>query len=103
MGCYRVGSATAILRAAGAGDRPRLENDREGIHRRLISDASRSQFARDEIELLLVDRTITIEASERPQEAVKKGHEQALTLLREMKANVMVWGEALGVRPDAPL
>jgi hypothetical protein len=56
---------------------PRLENDRDGIHRRLISDALRSQFSKDEIEVLLVDRTITIEESERPQEAVKKGHEQA--------------------------
>ena len=82
---------------------PRLENDPGGIHRRLISDALRSQFSNDEIEVLLVDRTITIEGSERPQEAVKKGHDQALELLRQTQANVMIWGESLDVKPDAPL
>src|SRR5215469_16406603 len=71
---------------------PRLENDKDGTHRRLISDALRSQFSNDEVEVLLVDRSITIEESERPQEAVKKGHERARGLLRQMMANVMIWG-----------
>src|SRR5579871_1956249 len=35
---------------------PKLENDPEGVHRRLISDALRSQFSKDEVEVLLIDR-----------------------------------------------
>jgi tetratricopeptide (TPR) repeat protein len=82
---------------------PRLENDIDGLHRRLISDALRSQFSKDEIEVLLIDRSIPIEESEHPQEAVRRGYVLARDLLRDMKANVMLWGEALDVKPDAPL
>jgi hypothetical protein len=73
---------------------PRLENDPEGIHRRLISDALRSQFSKDEVEVLLMERSIPIEQSARPQEEVRKGHDVARDLLRATKGNVMIWGEA---------
>ena len=80
----------------------KLENDKDGVHRRLIDDALRGKFDK-EIEVLLPDRSITIGGTDKPQEAVKAGHERARALLREADANVMIWGEALDTKTDALL
>ncbi|MEO8250793.1 MAG: hypothetical protein ABI589_15650 [Burkholderiales bacterium] len=82
---------------------PRLDNDKDGAHRRLISDALRGQFGKDEVEVLLVDRSISIDGNEKPQEAIKSGHERARGLLRQSKANVMIWGQVLDAKTDAPM
>src|SRR5262249_51326860 len=73
----------------------RLENDKDGVHRRLIRDALQGRFNKDEVEVLLADRSITIGVSDKPQEAVKAGHERARALLQQANADVMIWGEAL--------
>ena len=80
----------------------KLGNDENGVHRRLIDDALRGRFD-TEIEVLLPDRRISIGGNEKPQEAVKAGHERARALLRQANANVMIWGEALDVKIDAPM
>ena len=80
-----------------------LEHDPNGIHRHLITDGLQKVFPNNEIEVLLLNRSITVGDSDHPQEAVKKGHDRARTLLRETKANVVIWGEALDDKPDGPM
>lgn len=81
----------------------KLGNDKDGQHRGLIDDALRGRFDKDEIEVLLPDRTVTVGDTEKPQEAVKAGHERALALLQQANANVMIWGAVLDTKTDAPM
>lgn len=81
----------------------RLENDTDGSHRRLIKDALISQFGKNEIEILMFDRLIAVSDSDKPQVAISKGHEQAKKLLESTNAQVIVWGEALENKPEAPI
>ena len=102
----RLGELRRMPRAQG--DRfsilvAKIENDKEGVHRRLIADALQGRFDKGEVEVLLPNRTITTSGSDKPQEAAKAGHERARVLLRETNANVMVWGEALDTKTDAPM
>lgn len=102
----KVAELRSIPRAQG--DRfsilvAKLGNDKDGLHRGLIDDALRGRFNRQEIEVLLPHRTVTVGDTEKPQEAVKAGHERAKELLREANANVIVWGEVLDSKTDAPM
>lgn len=88
----------------------RLENDTGDFHRRMIRDALATQFDRKEdikhgedIQLLLVDQSIAVGESETPQEAMHAGHDRARRLLRRMKADLMIWGEVLDSKPEAPM
>ena len=80
----------------------KLGNDENDVHRRLIDDALRGRF-NNEIEVLLPNRRISIDGNEKPQEAVKVGHERAHALLLQANANVMIWGEVLDAKTDAPM
>jgi len=102
----KLGELRSIPRAQG--DKfsilvAKFGNDKDDLHRGLIDDALRGRFNKEEIEVLLPDRTITISGTENPQKAVKAGHERALELLREANANVMIWGEALDLKIDGPM
>ncbi|MGF6489144.1 tetratricopeptide repeat protein [Pseudomonas frederiksbergensis] len=81
----------------------RLENDKDDSHRRLIRDSLLDQFSKNEIEVLLFDRRISIGSSEKPQAAVREGHERAKSLLDRSNAQVVIWGEALHTNADAPM
>jgi len=45
----------------------KLERDPDGSHRALISDALQGQFSNEEVEIVLLDRSIPVEESARPQ------------------------------------
>ncbi len=59
----------------------KLEYDKDDKHRQLIRDALLGRFNKDEVEVLRPVRSITIGGSDKPQEAVKAGHERACGLI----------------------
>ena len=73
----------------------KLENDPEGVNRRLIRDALVQEFAAGDVQVLSVDRAITVGEGDFPQEDVLEGHGRARGLLVDANADVMIWGEAL--------
>jgi hypothetical protein len=50
----------------------KLGNDKDGVHRRLVDDALRGHLDR-EVEVILPDRTISIEGAEKPQTRSRPG------------------------------
>ncbi|MES2739674.1 MAG: hypothetical protein V4754_01780 [Pseudomonadota bacterium] len=80
----------------------RLDNDKTGSHRRLIFDGLASKF-NDEIEILLIDRTIETRDSDKPQQAILGGHERARELLKKINADVIIWGETFDDKIDSPI
>lgn len=77
-----------------------LENDREGLHRRLLrEDLSRM----DGVELIMVDRRIRMEDATKPQAAQLAGHARARQILRQTHADVLIWGTALDSAVNSPM
>lgn len=68
-----------------------LENDKDGRYEQLIIEALQDL---QDIEILRFDRKISLNDS-RPQDAVRKGHEQARAYLKQSGADVLIWGDVL--------
>jgi tetratricopeptide (TPR) repeat protein len=68
----------------------RLDNDEDDSKQELITDAL---VGRKDIEALVLDRSITLKGSSRPQEAIRAAQERARELLRKTNAAVMIWGQ----------
>jgi tetratricopeptide (TPR) repeat protein len=80
----------------------KLDNDKDGVHRRLIDDALQGRFDK-EIEILRLDRSIKIDGTDKPQEAVRAGHERALELLQSPNANMMIWRQVPDAKTDSAM
>ena len=80
----------------------KLDNGKDGVHRRLIDDALQGRFHK-EIEILRLDRSIKIDGTDKPQEAVRAGHERAQELLQSPNANMMIWRQVPDAKTDSPM
>lgn len=79
----------------------KLENDKDGKHRTVISEAL-SRY--EGIESIVVPRMVSTEGNANLQEAIRSGHERARKLLKETHADVMIWGKVLDAsKVDSPL
>ena len=69
-----------------------LENDEKGEHERLIVEALK-EF--EGVQVLKLDRTISLEESTVPEEMEKRGQEKARRYLQDSGASVLIWGMVL--------
>ena len=79
----------------------KLENDSDDSHRRVIREALARQTG---VEVLLVDRIISLDANANQQDAIRAGHERARDILKKTHADVMLWGTSLDAkRAESPM
>ena len=79
----------------------KLENDSDDSHRRVIREALAGQTG---VEVLLVDRIISLDANANQQDAIRAGHERARDILKKTHADVMLWGTSLDAkRAESPM
>jgi tetratricopeptide (TPR) repeat protein len=77
-----------------------LENDRDGVHRRVL----RESLARlDGVELIMIDRRVSLDGTTRPQAAQLAGYARGREILRESHADVLIWGTAFDSAADSPM
>ena len=78
----------------------RLDSDKGNARQHLLSAALGD---RKEIETLVLDRTIAAGGSSKPQEEIRTGDARARKLLRQIHADVMIWGQVLRVGSQSTL
>lgn len=77
-----------------------LENDPNGAHGRVLQTAVARKAG---VEVLLLKRKVETLNSEHPQEDWARGHELARQMLRETRADVVIWGMALNDDAKGPM